>query len=151
MEFSRQEYWSGLPFPSPCLRMNGWSKEEMNRFPPILQDKWPFNFISSPSSIKETGIQTPIRCLFWEISLLSSQLAGFPDRVQIPCLNTSSVDLLACHAINRVSLVPGEGKKLSILMQWGYASDLVFPLLLVILGYPFGDERLYCCILSSFW
>ena len=151
MEFSRQEYWSGLPFPSPCLPMNGCRKEEMNTFPPILQDKWPFNFISSPSYIKEMGIQTSIRCLFWEISLPCSQFSGFPNRVWVPCLNTSSVDLLACHAINRVSLVPAERKKLSLLMQWGYDSNLVFPLLLVMFGCPFGDERLYCCILSSFW
>ena len=75
----------------------------MNTSPPILQDKWPFYFISSPSlplcSIKETSIQTPIRCFFWR-----HYSASFPNKVIIPCLSTSSPDSLACHVASRVSL-----------------------------------------------
>ena len=37
-------------------------------------------------------------------SLPSSQLPGFPNTVAIPCLNTSSPDLLACCAASRTSL-----------------------------------------------
>ena len=29
MEFSRQEYWSGLPFPSPVYRGGGWEEQPM--------------------------------------------------------------------------------------------------------------------------
>ena len=39
------------------------------------------------------GTQTPIIWLFWDISLPSSQSANFPNKVAIPCLNTSSVSL----------------------------------------------------------
>ena len=50
-----------------------------------LQNLWPFYFISSSPpplcSLKETGIQTPIRCFFGDISLPSSQSADFPNKV----------------------------------------------------------------------
>ena len=42
---------------------------------------------------KKKGTQTPIIWLFWDISLPSSQSANFPNKVAIPCLNTSSVSL----------------------------------------------------------
>ena len=59
-----------------------------------LQNLRLFNF-TSPSppplcAIKETGIQTPIRWLFWDISLPSSRSASFPNKVvflaSTPCL-----------------------------------------------------------------
>ena len=50
-----------------------------------LQNLWPFYFISSSlpplCAIKETGIQTPIRWLFWDFSLPSSRSASFPNKV----------------------------------------------------------------------
>ena len=59
-----------------------------------LQNLWSFYFTSlSPLplyAIKETGIQTLIRWLFWDFSLPSSQSAGFPNKVvffaSTPCL-----------------------------------------------------------------
>ena len=42
--------------------------------------------------------------LFCDISLPSSQSSGFLNKVIIPCLNTSSPDLLAHHVVSRVSL-----------------------------------------------
>ena len=57
---------------------------------------WLYFFTSSPlCSIKEPGIQIPIRWLFWDISLLSSQSARFPNKVIILCLNTLSVRLIS--------------------------------------------------------
>ena len=43
-----------------------------------LQDWWPFRFLCP---IKEPGIQTPGRWLFWDISLPSSQFAGSLNKV----------------------------------------------------------------------
>ena len=43
-----------------------------------LQDWWPFRFLCP---IKESGIQTPGRWLFWDISLQSSQFAGSLNKV----------------------------------------------------------------------
>ena len=50
-------------------------------------------FLTSTSlcSVKDTGIQTPIRWSFGDFRLPSSQFAGFPNKVIIPCLNTSSL------------------------------------------------------------
>ena len=51
----------------------------------MLLDSWPFYFASSPPphlwSIKEPGLQTPIRRLFWGTSLPSSLSAGSPINV----------------------------------------------------------------------
>ena len=50
---------------------------------------WHYFLASSPlCPIKEPGIQTPIRWLFWHISPPSSQSARFPNKVIILCLNT---------------------------------------------------------------
>ena len=53
-----------------------------------LQNLWVFYFISSSPpplcAIKETGIQTLIRRLFWDFSLPSSRSAGFPNKVVFP-------------------------------------------------------------------
>ena len=50
-----------------------------------LQNLWPFYFTSSSPprlcAMKETGIQTSIRWLFWDFSLLPSQSASFPNKV----------------------------------------------------------------------
>ena len=50
--------------------------------------------------IKEPGIQTPIRWLFWDISLPSSQSTNFVFLASTLHL----LDLLACRAVSRVSL-----------------------------------------------
>ena len=60
---------------------------------------------SSPSLFyKRNWPPDPIRWFFWDSSLPSSRSAGFPNKVSIPCLNTSSPDLLACCAASRASL-----------------------------------------------
>ena len=45
-----------------------------------------------------------IRWLFWDTSLPPSWSASFPNKVVIPCLNTSSTDLLVCHGASRGDL-----------------------------------------------
>ena len=57
---------------------------------------WLYFLTSFPSFFKKKkkkGTQTPIIWLFWDVSLPSSQSANFPNKVAIPCLNTSSVSL----------------------------------------------------------
>ena len=59
-----------------------------------LQNLWSFYLSSSSSpllcAIKETGIQTPIRWLFWDFSLPSSRSTSFLNKVvflaSTPCL-----------------------------------------------------------------
>ena len=42
--------------------------------------------------------------VLWDTSPPSSQSAGFLRKVAIPCLNTSSLDVLSCHAASSMSL-----------------------------------------------
>ena len=42
--------------------------------------------------------------VLWGTNPPSSQPAGFPNKVVIPCANTMSLDLLACHAVSSTSL-----------------------------------------------
>ena len=44
------------------------------------------------------------KVVLWETSPPSSRSAGFLNKVTIPCPNTSSLDVLACHAVNSISL-----------------------------------------------
>ena len=55
----------------------------------------------------KNGIQTPIRWLFWDISLPSSGSADFSNKVTVPFYSLSQYLiswLFACHAANRPSL-----------------------------------------------
>ena len=44
------------------------------------------------------------KMILYNISLSSSQSAGFPNKVNVSCCNTSSVNVLACHAESSTSL-----------------------------------------------
>ena len=77
--------------------MNGCGKEEIN---PIST----FSPLFSLCSLKKTGIQTLKRRLFGDISLSSSQSAGFLNKFVFLASTTSSLILLASHAVNRVRL-----------------------------------------------
>ena len=72
-----------------------------------LQILRPFYFTSSSPpplcAIKETGIQTPIRWLFWDFSLPSSWSASFPIKSYSLPLHPLS-DLLACRRASRASV-----------------------------------------------
>ena len=60
MTFSRQEHWSGLPFPSPGDPPNG-GIELASLVPPALQaDSWPMSHLGSP--------------LVWKCSVVSDSL-----------------------------------------------------------------------------
>ena len=115
MEFSRQEYWSGVPLPNvklktlysvgretfwSCPPVNGCRKEEINTFPPwcwsgqeifckIYGLYTIFPHLFQLCSIKETGVQTLIR---WYSRTLTSWDTQISNKVDIPCLNTSSPD-----------------------------------------------------------
>ena len=70
----------------------------------ILPFDFSFSLFLSLWCIKEPGIQTPRRWLFWGTSLPSSQSAGFPNKViflaSVPHLSNS----LACCVMSRASL-----------------------------------------------
>ena len=75
-----------------------------------LQDSWLFYFASLPYlwSTKETGIQAPIRWLFWGASLPSSQSAGSPIKVfSLPQVTYSG---LAGSYLNIWAPTLGKGK-----------------------------------------
>ena len=84
--------------------MNDCRKEDINTSSPSLQNKRPLYFVSSPPSpshlcsIKETGIQTLIRWLFWDMGLLSSGSASFQN------YSNKSVDSMAWCMISRANL-----------------------------------------------
>ena len=42
--------------------------------------------------------------VLWDTSPPSSQSAGFPNKVNIPCPNNWSPDLLACRVVSSISL-----------------------------------------------
>ena len=74
----------------PCPPVNDCRKEEINTCPPILPDKWPFYFTSSPPlllcSRKENGIKIQVRWLltfffFLDTILPTSQSASFLNKV----------------------------------------------------------------------
>ena len=55
-------------------------------------------------SIKEPGIQTQIRWLFWGASLPSLRSAGFPNKVIFLASTPRLLDSLACLVASRMSL-----------------------------------------------
>ena len=65
-----------------------------------------FCFLTFPHlcSIKEPGIQTPIRWLFWGISLPPSQSADFLNKVVFLASISYVLDLSGCCAVSRVTL-----------------------------------------------
>ena len=76
-----------------------------NKSPQILQGQWLYFLASSPlCSIKEPGIQTPVKWLFWDISLPPSQSTRFPNKVAISCFNTTSVRLIGIVKASSMSL-----------------------------------------------
>ena len=83
-----------------------------------LQNLWPFYFTSSspppPCAIKETGIQTLIRWLFWDFSLLSSWSASFPNKV---------VFLASTPHLWFIGLSCGEQSELGLSNRLGLASQ----------------------------
>ena len=60
--------------------------------------------LSPLCSIKEPGIQTPIRWLFWGISLPPSQSADFLNKVVFLASISYVLDLSGCCAVSRVTL-----------------------------------------------
>ena len=70
----------------------------------ILPFDFSFSLLLSLWSIREPGIQTPQRWLFWGTSLPSSQSADFPNKVVFLASTPHLADSLACHAMSRASL-----------------------------------------------
>ena len=95
----RETIW---PYPP----VNGCRKDEFNTSSPILQDKWPFYFMSSPSlflcSTNETGIQTLIIWVFWRHYFAIFSVYGFP--IHILCLSSSVFSLSACCVVEQNEL-----------------------------------------------
>ena len=83
----------------PCLPVDSYREGRNKHICPPPQG-WPFqeilarlmafllDFLTSHPSIKEPSFQTPIRWLFWDISLPSSQSVSFSNKVVIPSFNT---------------------------------------------------------------
>ena len=63
-------------------------------------------FLTSPHfcSVKEPGIQTPVRWLFWGISLPPSQSTDFLNKVIFLASISHLLDLFGCCVVSRVSL-----------------------------------------------
>ena len=80
MEFSRQEYWSGLPFPSPGDLPHPGIKL---RFPSLQADSWPSEPLAQTPYILHTD--NPISGLSWWLSgkesACSAKNAGNPRSI----------------------------------------------------------------------
>ena len=105
--------WLVLLFKAP-LSTCGWN-EEINTSPaqglPFLKKfirltVFSLSFFTSPHlwSIKEPGIQTQRRWLFWVINLPSSYSASYPSKVTFLASAPILLDLQACHMVSRASL-----------------------------------------------
>ena len=93
---NQNAFFSGL-----CPPLDGYQRKKLT-YPLLqaghsrrhLQDQCPLYITSSIPLFsfykKKPGIQTPMRWLFWDISLLPSQSASFLNSL-IPCLSTSSL------------------------------------------------------------
>lgn len=70
----------------------------------ICKINGPFTLLLTfPLFYKKNWHLDPTRGLFWDVSLPSSRSAGFPNERHIPCFNILSLELMACHAVNRAS------------------------------------------------
>ena len=85
----RSQYWGRQSDPHQLWMAAEKKKWTNTLFLYKINGLWHYFLASSPlCPIKEPGIQTPIRWLFWHISPPSSQSARFPNKVIILCLNT---------------------------------------------------------------
>ena len=94
MAIGKQKLTHSSPHP-PMLAKPGQTNGLFTLLPPLL----PFSVL-----LKETGIQTPIIWFWGDVSLPSSWSAGFPNKVSIPYLNSSSPYVLADPVVSRVGL-----------------------------------------------
>ena len=82
-----------------------------------------FSLLFSLWSVKEPGIQTPIRWLFWGASLPSCWSASSPTKVS-SCLNTSSLGFtgLSCSEQSELGLntIRYYWFLLTVLLEWRY-------------------------------
>ena len=62
------------------------------------------NHTPSPFSIKRSLNSSSGKMFLWDTGLPSSPTAAFLNKVAIPCPNTWSLDLLACHGASGISL-----------------------------------------------
>ena len=72
----------------------------------------------SPFSVKRTLNSNSGKMVLWDTSPPSSWSTGFLNKVTIPCLNTPSLDLLACCAVSSTSL--------DSVTFWPFPLDLCF-------------------------
>ena len=104
-------------------------------------------------SIKEPGIQTLTRCLFWDVSLLSSQSAGFLNKVIFLASTSRLLDSLASHAPSRASLDsvtrpagPPDTTRIRRITQLSILTELWEIMLIVAWSHAVWEEFCYTAI-----
>ena len=104
-------------------------------------------------SIKEPGIQTLTRWLFWDVSLLSSQSAGFLNKVIFLASTSRLLDSLASHAPSRASLDsvtrpagPPDTKRIRRITQLSILTELWEIMLIVAWSHAVWEEFCYTAI-----
>ena len=140
-----------------------WTAAGRKKSPPEADwNQGMFDFTPSPFSIKEAWILTQARWFIWDTTPPSSQSAGFPNKVTIPCPNNSFLDLLACCVAVSMSLD-------SVTRYFLYSTDKIFtslrdrmPYLNIIAGHSetrttpkfpilHPDLFLLLCFLTELW
>ena len=113
MGFSRQEYWSGLPFPSPGeLPTQGWNlglplcSQILYR----LSHQGTIPALAKKTSVFQTCTDSPPPCLFW-FSVFHLEI--------IPNLG-----LAPNHQNNLVQKKTSPPKQLFLLLEWGRPSTI---------------------------
>ena len=81
---------SALTYMDSCKNKGFWTPNSLQQ---------PTNPLSPHPSLSISG-----NTVVWDMSPPSSQFAGFPDKVVVPCPNTWSLDSLACRSVRSTSL-----------------------------------------------
>ena len=100
MEFSRQEYWSGLPFPTPGDLSNPGIEPVSPASPALQADSLPLNHLGSTHS--------PIPCSFYNAMNVNCQWAGD----QLTGIRTTDTKVESCGLEPGLWLVWGVGELL---------------------------------------
>ena len=105
--FSRQEYWTGLPFPSPVIKYEVSEVKEVKLLSRVQLPETPWTPTRLLHSWDFPGKSTGVGCH----CLLSHVSTPDPKFSQLRSSREVNVDVLLSLLENQASLLPGQGEK----------------------------------------
>ena len=135
MGFSRQEYWSGLPFPSPGDLPDAGIEPKS---PALQADALPSHQGSLGCLVDSLNLWTPV-LQFWEVFFFPL-FSDFPSFLPLSLLPRSTVTPLR-HALLELLLCMYQSSWISLLIYFSFLFSILFPLssFLNFAFYPFMD------------